>query len=347
MKAAIVGYGQAGKKTLFTLLTGREVPHGRKETEAIEGAAPVADSRVDTLARLFNPKRTRYAETLLVLCPDVPLEGKGPWMETARACDLLLVVLRDFHAPDVFHPRGSVDPDRDRSDLATEILFADVDLVDKRLDRLTKEKRGGLSPLQQAEEHALLKCREALAQGRWLRDVPLDENDWKALRNLGFLTRKPILWVYNVDEEGVHAARKKEGSDPTVFVVSAKMEQEIMAMENPEDRRAFLHELGFDRPGLDRLNAAAYDALGLMSFYTVGPDEVRAWTIRKGSTAPTAAGKVHTDMERGFIRVEIISYDDMIAAGGEAEAKARGKLQVRGRDYVIQDGDICHFRFSV
>lgn len=347
MKAAILGYEQAGKRSLFTLLTGREVPPSRKEHEAIEGAATVADPRVDALARLARPKRIRYAETMLVLCPDVPLEGKGAWIETARGCDLLLVVVRAFHAPEVFHPRGSVDPERDRSDLATEILFADVDLVDKRLERLAKEKRGGLAPLQQAEEHALRKCQEALAKGVWLKDASLDENDAKALRNLGFLTQKPVLWVYNVDEEGVRAVREKVHDDPTVFIVSARMEREIMAIEDPAERRAFLESLGFDRPGHERLAAAAYDALGLMSFYTVGPDEVRAWTIRKGSLAPTAAGKVHTDMERGFIRVEIIRYDDLIEAGSEAEARARGKLQIRGRDYVIQDGDICHFRFSV
>jgi GTP-binding protein YchF len=347
MKAAIVGYAQAGKKTLFKLLTNRDVPQGRKEDEAVEGAASVYDSRVETLAKICKPQKTKYAETLMVLCPDVPEGGKGSWMEAARKCDLLCVVLRAFTAPDVFHPRGSVDAARDRSDLATEIVFADVDMVDKRLERIAKEKRAGQTVAQQIEEKALTKCRDALAAGKWLKDAGLDENDLKAIRTLGLMTLAPVLWVYNVDESGVQAALEAEKADPGAIVVSCKIEREIMAIENREERAAFLGEVGFAQSGLERLNTAAYDTLGLMSFYTAGPDEVRAWTIRKGSTAPVAAGKIHSDIERGFIRAEVTKFDDLVAAGGEAEAKAKGKTQIKGKDYVIEDGDICHFRFSV
>lgn len=347
MKAAIVGYAQSGKKTLFKLLTNRDVPQGRRDDEAVEGAAAVYDVRVEKLAEICKPQKTRYAETLMVLCPDVPEGGKGTWMEAARKCELLCVVLRAFTAPDVFHPRGSVDAERDRSDLATEIVFADVDMVDKRLERLAKEKRAGLNPAQQAEEKALLKCQAALAAGKWLKDAGLDENELKTIRTLGLLTLMTVLWVYNVDESGVLAALDAEKADASAIVVSCKIEREIMAIENREERKAFLGEIGFAQSGLERLNTAAYDTLGLMSFYTAGPDEVRAWTIRKGSTAPVAAGKIHSDIERGFIRAEVIKFDDLVAAGGEAEAKAKGKAQVKGRDYVIEDGDICHFRFSV
>ncbi len=347
MKAAIVGYAQSGKKTLFKLLTNRDVPQGRRDDEAVEGAAAVYDARVEKLAEICKPQKTRYAETLMVLCPDVPEGGKGTWMEAARKCELLCVVLRAFTAPDVFHPRGSVDAERDRSDLATEIVFADVDMVDKRLERLAKEKRAGLNPAQQAEEKALLKCQAALAAGKWLKDAALDENELKTIRTLGLLTLMTVLWVYNVDESGVQAALDAEKADASAIVVSCKIEREIMAIENREERKAFLGEIGFAQSGLERLNTAAYDTLGLMSFYTAGPDEVRAWTIRKGSTAPVAAGKIHSDIERGFIRAEVIKFDDLVAAGGEAEAKAKGKAQVKGRDYVIEDGDICHFRFSV
>jgi GTP-binding protein YchF len=347
MKAAIVGYAQSGKKTLFKLLTNRDVPQGRREDEAVEGAAPVYDARVEKLSEICKPQKTRYAETLMVLCPDVPEGGKGTWMEAARKCELLCVVLRAFTAPEVFHPRGSVDAERDRSDLATEIVFADVDMVDKRLERLAKEKRAGLNPAQQAEEKALIKCRDTLAAGKWLKDAGLDENELKTIRTLGLLTLMTVLWVYNVDDSDVQSALEAEKADTSAIVVSCKIEREIMAMENREERQAFLSEVGFAQSGLERLNTAAYDTLGLMSFYTAGPDEVRAWTIRKGSTAPVAAGKIHSDIERGFIRAEVTKIDDLVAAGGEAEAKAKGKTQVKGRDYVIEDGDICHFRFSV
>jgi GTP-binding protein YchF len=347
MKVAIVGYAQAGKKTLFKLLTNRDIPQGRKEDEAVEGVSPVFDPRVEMLAKICKPQKTRYAETVMVLCPDVPEGGKGAWMDSARKCELLCVVLRAFTAPEVFHPRGTVDAERDRSDLATEILFSDVDMTDKRLERMAKEKRAGQTVAQQLEEKALLKCREALAKGQWLKDAGLDENDLKAIRTLGLLTLMPAIWVYNVDESGVQAALEAEKADSAAIVVSCKIEREIMAIENREERAAFLSEVGFSQSGLERLNAAAYDALGLMSFYTAGPDEVRAWTIRKGSPAPVAAGKIHSDIERGFIRAEVTKFDDLVAAGGEAEAKAKGKTQVKGRDYVIEDGDICHFRFSV
>lgn len=347
MKVAIIGYPQAGKKTLFKLLTNRDVPHGRKEDEAVDGAAPVYDPRVETLAALCKPQRTKFAETTMVLCPDVPAEGKGAWMDAARKSELLCVVLRAFTASDVFHPRGSVDAARDRSDLATEILFSDVDMVDKRLERIAKEKRAGQTVAQQLEEKALGKCRDALAQGRWLKDAGLDENDLKAIKTLGLLTLLPVIWVYNVDESGVQAALEAEKADRAAFVVSCRIEQEIMAIENREERLSFLRDVGFAQSGLERLNAAIYDTLGLMSFYTAGPDEVRAWTIHKGSPAPVAAGKIHSDIERGFIRAEVIKFDDFSAAGGETQAKAAGKMQVKGKDYVIEDGDICHFRFSV
>jgi ribosome-binding ATPase YchF (GTP1/OBG family) len=212
---------------------------------------------------------------------------------------------------------------------------------------LAKEKRAGLNPAQQAEEKALLKCQAALAAGKWLRDAGLDETDLKTIRTLGLMTLMQVLYIYNVDDSGVQAALEAEKADPLAIVVSCKIEREIMAIENRDERKAFLSEIGFAQSGLERLNTAAYDALGLMSFYTAGADEVRAWTIRKGSTAPVAAGKIHSDIERGFIRAEVTKFTDLVEAGGEAEAKAKGKTQVKGRDYVIEDGDICHFRFSV
>lgn len=346
MKAGLLGYGQSGKKTLFRLLTGREPAGTRRPDETIEGVAPIFDPRVDVLAGICKPERTRYAENTIALCPDVSDESRSAWIDAARHCELLCLVTRAFEAADVYHPRGSVDGARDRSELLTELLVADLDLAEKRLERITKEKRGGLTPAQQAEERALSRCRDALSASQPAREAGLDAGELAAIRSLGLLTLAPVICVHNVGEGDVSAARERF-TDPSDLVVSCRIEEEIMGIKDREERRQFLADLGFAESGLDRMNRAIYDTHGLMSFYTMGEDEVRAWTIRKGSTAPVAAGKIHSDIERGFIRVEVIKFDDLVAAGSEAEAKARGKMAVKGRDYVIEDGDICHFRFSV
>lgn len=346
MKAGLIGLSQAGKRTLFKLLTNREPPAVRREGEVVEGVATIFDRRVEAIADICKPERTRYAENSIVLLPDLGEESRGGWMEAARRCDLLCVVIRAFAAEEVYHPRGSVSPSRDRGDVEAELLIADLDLVERRLERLGKEKRAGLTPAQQVEERALAKCRDALAASIALREVSLDERERQALRSLGLLTLLPLVWTYNVDEGDVGKAREEFGA-ANDLIVSCRIEEEIMKIEDREERRQFLGDLGFEESGLDRMNAAIYDALGLMSFYTMGEDEVRAWTIRKGTAAPAAGGKIHTDIERGFIRVEVIKYDDLIAAGSEAAAKAAGKVNVKGRDYVIEDGDICHFLFSV
>ncbi len=346
MKIGILGYSQSGKKTLFTLLTGRPVPQNRKEGEVLEGIAPIRDPRVDVLSRLVKPERTRYAENSLALLPDVACGGgERPWLEAARRTDLLCIVVRAFPTPSVYHPAGSVDPERDRANLDAELLVADLEMVEKRLERLNKEKRGGQTPQQAAEEQALAKCKEVLEEGKPLKSVPMEEHEEKAIRSLGLVTMLPILWTYNVSEDQLAEPQWKSRQD--AFVVSSLIEQEIAGLQEEKERQEYLQSLGLEHSGLDRLNAAAYDRLGLMSFYTIGKDEVRAWTIRKGMRAPEAAGKIHSDLERGFIRADVIKYDDLVAAGGEDAVRKAGKEQLKGKDYVIQDGDICHFRFSV
>jgi ribosome-binding ATPase len=344
MRIAILGLPQSGKKTLFSLLSGRTVPESRKEAEAVEGVARVRDPRVDVIARLVQPEKTKYAETNLVLCPDISAEGaQRDWLETARLCEMLCVVVRAFNAPHVYHPRGSVDPKRDRASLETELLLADLEVVEKRLDRLGKEKRAGHTPAQALEEKVLLKCREALEKEKAVSTLQFEDHELRAIRSLGFVTLLPVLWTYNVDEDQLSG--HPWGKD--VFIVSCLIEQDIAGFDDARERDDYLHSIGLESSGLDRLNSAAYDTLGLMSFYTMGKDEVRAWTIRKGTRAPEAAGKIHSDIERGFIRVEIICYDDLVAYGSEEAVRKAGKEQVKGRDYVIQDGDICHFRFNV
>jgi GTP-binding protein YchF len=343
MKIALLGLPQAGKKTLFSLLTNRDVPPSHQPHETLDGMAPVRDPRLDGLGDLVGRERRVYAQNDYALCPDVT-EGDHTraWLSAARQCDLLCLVLRAFESDAVYHPAGSVDPERDRRNIEAELMLADMELADKRLERIAKEKRAGQTPAQALEERTLRKCMEAMEADKRLADIDLEDQELGAVRSLEFVTLKPALCTYNVPEDDI-GRRHGEGT----VAVSAKIEQEILAIEDPDERREYQQAIGLEASGLDRMNAAAYDALGLMSFYTIGKDEVRAWTIRKGSTAPVAAGKVHRDMERGFIRVEIVKFGDLMQAGSEHAAKEHGKVLTKGKDYVIEDGDVCHFLFSV
>ena len=344
MKIAILGLAQSGKKTLFTLLTGREVPETRKPGEVIEGVASIHDSRVDALSALYKPKKTTYAENQFVLCPDITA-GSGTsrlWMDPARRCDLLCLLIRSFDSPEVFHPSGSVNPERDRAMIATELILADMQLVETRLQRLAKEKKGSQTSAQLLEEDILRRFNAALEEEQFLSTVKLEPDEEKVIRSLDLVTRTPVICAYNVAEDEI-------GKDfgPGVFTISCAIESEIAAIDDEAERREFMAEMGITQPSLERINAALYDALGLMSFYTSGADECRAWTIRKGSRAPVAGGKIHSDIERGFIRVEVMKYTDLMAAGSEQGVKQAGKMQLHGKDYVIEDGDICHFLFNV
>jgi len=344
MKIAILGLAQSGKKTLFSLLTGRTVPDIRKPGEILEGIAAIHDSRVDALGTLYRPKKITYAENQFVLCPDIAPGGgtTRQWMDPARRCDLLCLVIRSFDAPEIFHPFGSVDPARDRSLIATELILADMQLVETRLQRLGKEKKGGQTRDQAIEEDVLKRFNAALEEERFLSTVALEADEEKVIRSLDLVTRTPVICAYNVAESDI-------GTDfgPGAFSISCAIESEIAAIDDAKEREEFMQELGIVEPSLDRINAALYDALGLMSFYTAGPDECRAWTVRKGSRAPAAGGKIHSDIERGFIRVEVMKYGDLMAAGSEQAVKQAGKMQLHGKEYVIEDGDICHFLFNV
>ena len=342
MRIALLGLPKAGKRTLLALLTGRIAPETHRVAELIEGAARVRDLRVDRLVELFRPRKVTYAENSFVLCPDVEDGGGREWYDDVRACDLICFVARAFASDQVYHPVGSVDAGRDRELLETEIVLADLERAMNRLLRIEKERKRGPSAPRNLEERALRRSMEALDAGHWLATIPFDADERRALQTLGLATLLPVLWVFNVDERDL-------GRDygPNSFAVSARIEKEILAIQDPAERRDYLQALGLDGPGLDRMNRAAYDALGLMSFYTVGKDEVRAWTIRRGARAPAAGGRIHSDIERGFIRVEVIKYEDLIAAGSERAVKDQGKAQLRGREYMMEDGDVCHFLFNV
>ncbi|MEA3545149.1 MAG: DUF933 domain-containing protein, partial [Thermodesulfobacteriota bacterium] len=299
MKIAILGLAQTGKKTLFTLLTGRPVPASRKPGEAIEGIAPIHDNRVEALKNLYRPEKTTYAENQFVLCSDIT-DGDNTsrqWMDPARRCDLLCLLIRSFDSPDIFHPSGSVNPERDREMIETELLLADMQLVETRLQRIAKEKRGGQTTEQVLEEEILQRFNCTLEEEKFLSTVVLEPHEEKLIKSLDLLTRTPLLFAYNVSEGDIG---KDFGSD--VFTISCAIESEIAAIDEEDERLEFMEAMGITQPSLDRINTALYDALGLMSFYTSGEDECRAWTIRKGSSAPIAGGKIHSDIERGFIR---------------------------------------------
>ena len=344
VKIALLGLPQAGKRSLFGLLTGRDVPESRRPDEGIEGTASIADPRVTTLSRIFNPRKTTYAENQFVLCPDV-VDGSASraWREAAARCDLLCLVVRSFASEEVYHPAGSVDAERDRGEIRTELRLSDMELIEKRLVRIDKEKRAGQTAGQRAEETVLQKCMKGLEEERDVLELDLETHELDTIKSLDLLTRIPVLEVDNVSEADV--AESTDAKDR--LRISARIEQEIAGLTDPEERQGFMEMVGLETAGLDRMNEAAYAALGLMSFYTVGEDEVRAWTIRAGSPAPVAGGKIHSDIERGFIRVEVIKYDDLVAAGSEKAAKVQGKVQLKGKDYVMEDGDICHFLFNV
>ena len=344
MKIALIGLPQSGKRTLFTLLTGRHVAESRKPGETTEGIAAIRDPRVDVLSSILEPEKTTYAENDFLLCPDV-VQGTGSreWLDTAGRCDLICLVLRAFESAQVYHPDGTVDPARDRANIEADLALADMALIEKRLNSLAKEKRGKpLNPEQAIEEKTLEKCMDALEHDTRIADIELGGQEKKSIKSLALVTNLPLLQAYNVDEDGIG---KSHG--PNTLTVSAAIEEEVMQIGAPAERDEFMRSLGLESSGLDRMNQAAYAALGLMSFYTIGKDEVRAWTIRKGTAAPGAGGKIHSDIERGFIRVETIKYDDMVAAGSEKAAREAGKMQLRGKDYIIEDGDICHFLFNV
>ena len=344
MKIALLGQPQAGKRTLFSLLTGQTMPEFRSAKDVLSGRAFIKDPRVEKMSQIENPDETVFAENNFLLCPDIELNsGKYDWLEEARKSDLIALVVRDFDSDDVFHPQGSVDSARDRDNLLSELILADLDLVEKRLERISKENRKiKQTKLSELEEKLLQQFQEQLEQEKFLNELELSEDEFSAIKSLNFITQKPYLLCYNVSEDNL-----AKDIDANSFAVSALIEKELLDIEDPLERAEYLQELGIEMTGVDRLNAKVYEMLGLMSFYTTGKDEVRAWTIQQGSLAPIAGGKIHSDIQRGFIRVEVIKYDDFVSCNGEKDAKAQGKMKTKGKDYAIEDGDICHFLFNV
>ncbi len=357
MEIALCGLGRVGKTTLWSILTGRDVPPGSKP-ETRKGVARVPDPRLDRLTALFEPKKHTPATVTYV--DVVPLErgsarADNPVLGELRAADALVMVLRAFDDPLDPHPEGSIDPARDLELMETEFLLADLEVAQRRLERLDALIPKTNRPEDRAERELIAKVIAELEAERPLREGALGDDELRALRGFAFLTAKPLLVAVNLGEDdtaligapperlGLGAVAGRRGVE--TVALSAKIEEEIAAL-GPEDAETFRRELGIEEPALDRLIRASYRLLGLISFFTVGKDECRAWAIRQGTVARAAAGTIHSDLERGFIRAEVIEWDRLLEAGSLAAAREKGWLRLEGRDYVVRDGDVLHVRHA-
>ena len=362
LSVGIVGLPNVGKSTIFNALTAAGAQSANYPFCTIEpnvGIVPVVDPRLDRLASLAQSKQTIYTDLKVVDIAGLVRgaskgEGLGnQFLANIRETDAILHVVRAFEDPNVVHVENSVDPARDIEIIETELLLADLDALSKRFDRVGRMARVGQKDAIPASE-ALQKAVTAVEKGTPLRAVDFTAEEKEILRELNLITMKPVLFVANVAEsdlggDSAHvqtiraiSAEKRGG----VVVICGELEAQIAQLP-AEERREFLREMGLPEPGLDVLVRAAYKLLGLETFFTAGPKESRAWTIRQGAKAPEAAGAIHSDFERGFIRAETIAYDDYVSLGGEQQAKAAGKMRSEGKDYEVQDGDVILFRFNV
>mgnify|MGYP005844009993 CR=1 FL=1 len=355
MEFGILGLALSGKTTLFALLTGHQQPtHGRRAAQ--RGIALVPDERLDRLTALFAPRKHTPATVQFVDVPALTRGGEHALnVPELRAMDALAVVVRAFAAPEVPHPEGAVDPARDFELIETELLLADLKVLDNRLDRLNSEIRKRRSPELLAELHVCERCQAALADGRPVREVELTQDELRTLKGFGLLTAKPMLIIVNLGEENTARLAEEPAAllpawrdrpECAVTAVCATLEEEISRLA-PADQVAFLADLGLPNRALDRLLRAAYQLTGRISFFTVGEDECRAWSVPAGTTAAGAAGAIHSDLERGFIRAEVARWDELLTAGSLAALRGRGELRLEGRDYVVQDGDVVHIRSGI
>ena len=354
MKLGIIGLPQTGKTTIFNALTRGNQPvttsGGRFEVHT--GVVDVPDQRVDRLSELFKPKKTIYAK---VTYADIAgLEGgkitiSGALLNQLSQMDGFVHVVRCFEDPSVPHPAGSINPRRDVVTMDTELLLNDLVLVERKLERLAEErKKGGgrEKAVIEREQVVFERFQGALSQETPLREVEISAEEERSLAGFGFLTRKPLLVLLNLAEGQPAPALDFTRQGVGMAALQGKLEMDI-AQLSPEDATVFMAEYGIEELGLNRVIRLSYDLMGLLSFFTVGADEVRAWTVRRGATAHEAAGVIHTDLQRGFIRAEVIAHDDLLALGGLSEARKKGKLRMEGKEYIVQDGEIVHILFNV
>jgi GTP-binding protein YchF len=365
LTAGIVGLPNVGKSTLFNAITKAGALAANYPFATIDpnvGVVEVPDERLDKLTELVKPKKTiptifEFTDIAGIVKGASQGEGLGnKFLSHIREVDSIVQVIRAFDDENVTHVDGNVDPIRDIETINLELIFADLEVVEKRIPKILKKAQLRVDQDSVFEYEVLKKVHDHLMDNQPIRTLKLAETEFAVIKNFNFLTYKPMLYVANIIEDEINEYEdneyikiikefaKRENSE--VVVISAKIEAELSELDD-EEKEMFLEELGITISGLEKLIVRSYDLLGLETYFTAGPQEVRAWTFKKGMKAPACAGIIHTDFEKGFIRAETIKYDDLIKYGGEQGAKEAGKARLEGKDYIVQDGDVMHFRFNV
>lgn len=355
MRLGIIGLPQTGKTTLFNALTRGSQPTGAAsgKIEMHTAVVDVPDPRVDKLAEMFVPKKTIYAKVTYVDIAGLDGANKGnisgALLNQLTQMDGFIQVVRVFDDENVPHVSETVDPLRDIANMDSELVLNDLIAVERKLEHLTEEKKKGAGRDKAVIERETVlfnRFHDALSNEIPLRDIDVNAEEMKLLSGFGFLSQKPMLLVLNTSEGQKAPEVTNLHKHTSVVALQGKLEADIAQLA-PEEAAMFLEEYHIEEPSLNRMIRLSYDLLGLQSFFTAGSDECRAWTVHRGATAPEAAGEIHTDLQKGFIRAEVIAYNDLMALGGMNEAKAKGKLRLEGKEYIVQDGDILNIRFNV
>ena len=363
LKAGIIGMPNVGKSTLFNAITKKNILAANYPFATIDpnlGTVVVPDKRLDVLENMYVPERlipTSYEFIDIAgLVKGASLgEGLGnKFLSHIREVDAVIHVVRCFVDKDIIHVEGELNPVRDIEIINLELAMSDMDIVSNRLERITKKAQTSNDKILLKEVDILNKCKNQLSSGNALRDLDLSDDEKDFIRQFNFITLKPMIYLANVNEidlvngSNEYIDQVKDYASKTgciLILMCAKIESELVELED-EEKKVFLNELGIDASGLDKLISVTYDILGLSTFFTVGSDEVRAWTFKKGMKAPSCAGIIHSDFEKGFIKAEVMSYEDLVQYGSELKVKEAGKARLEGKEYIMQDGDICYFRFN-